>query len=153
MKDCQCSLKLGHRNGSVVIMMILVLGGLSIALLMLAGKTHLQMKSIRDASFERLQCDELLALGERVLLSRLELRPELSEERIEVDLGSTNATLANTKSYVGIIDLVKVTTRENEIETDQRWTIRASAGPGNGLQSHASKTVRIVIPQEKETRP
>ena len=75
-----------RRCGVIVIMMVLVLCGMSIALLVLAGQTCVQLKSARSRSLDQMQCNELIALGEMVLMKRRVSNPEIVDETIRIHL-------------------------------------------------------------------
>ena len=126
-----------RRNGITLIIMVIVLGGLAIALLTLAGQTSIQMKSIRNASLDNQQCNELIALGERVLAARLLANPEFDYETIRLDLLQTTVLANASKPQIGIIELTKIA----HADTRHRWTIDASFGASDGLLKQASKNI------------
>ena len=128
-----------RRSGITVIIMVIVLGGLAIALLTLAGQTSIQMKSIRNTSLETQQCNELIALGERVLAARFLANPEFSNEIIHVDLPSTLAVPNMQRPQIGIVEFAMIS--ESNTDTRHEWTIQASFGASKGQLKHASKTV------------
>ena len=130
-----------RRNGITVIIMVMVLGGLAIALLTLAGQTSIQMKSIRNTSLETQQCNELIALGEKVLAARLDANPEFSNEILHVDLPPTFAVPNMPRPQIGIVEFAMIS--ESNTGGRHGWTIHASFGTSEGLLKHASKTVYL----------
>jgi len=125
-----------RRNGITLIIMVLVLGGLAIALLTLSGQTSIQMKSIRNVSLDNQQCSELIALGEKVLAARLLTNPEFTKETIPLDLPTTSLPENALRTQIGIVELTKTASADSRY----RWTIDASFGAADGLSKRASKT-------------
>lgn len=128
-----------QRNGVAVIVMVLVLGGLAIALLTLAGQTCIQMKSIRNASLDNQQCSELIALGEQVLAASLLANAEFSSETIRLNLPQTSVLTNPSQPQIGIVELTKTASADSR----NRWTIDASFGTSDGLLKRASKIVYL----------
>jgi hypothetical protein len=84
------------RKGAAIITMVLVLGGLSIALMALALQTQLQMKAMRNSASQQQQYNELIEFGEIILQSRLESAvSNLGAEPIVVSLPSSLANVSN----------------------------------------------------------
>ena len=128
-----------RRNGIILIIMVLVLGGLAIALLTLAGQTSIQMKSIRNVSLDNQQCSELIALGEQVLAARLLTNSQFSSETIRLNLPQTSVLTNPSQPQIGIVELTKIA----NADTRHRWTINVSFGAADGLSKQASKTVYL----------
>ena len=130
-----------RRNGVVVIIMVIVLGGLAIALLTLAGQTSIQMKSIRNTSLDTQQCNELIALGEKILAARLLANPEFSNEIIRVDLPQSFAVANQPRPQIGIVELTMIEKSDTDTDAQHVWTIHASFGASEGQLKHASRNV------------
>ena len=130
-----------RRNGIVVIVMVIVLGGLAIALLTLAGQTSIQMKSIRNTSLDTQQCNELIALGEKILAARLLANPEFSNEIIRVDLPQSFAVANQPRPQIGIVELTMIEKSDTDTDAQHVWTIHASFGASEGQLKHASRNV------------
>ena len=132
-----------RRNGIVVIVMVIVLGGLAISLLTLAGQTSIQMKSIRNTSLDTHQCNELIALGEKILAARLRANPELFNETISLNLPQSFAVANPPRPQIGIVELTKIAKSDTDTDAHHGWTIDASFGASEGQWKHASKTVYL----------
>ena len=130
-----------RRNGVAVIIMVIVLGGLVIALLTLAGQTSIQMKSIRNTSLDTQQCNELIALGEKILAARLLANPEFSNEIIRVDLPQSFAVANQPRPQIGIVELTMIEKSDTDTDAQHVWTIHASFGASEGQLKHASRNV------------
>lgn len=128
-----------RRSGLIVIMMVLVLCGISIALLVLAGQTCIQLKSARNRSLDHMQCNELIALGERVLMERRVSDPEFSDETIRIHLPFSVQAANAQLTQVGVIKLTKI--GDSDSKTVQRWRIDASIGLNESASVMGSKTV------------
>ena len=127
------------RSGAAVIVMMIVLGGLAISLLTLAGKTSIQLKSFRYASLDIQQCNELIAYGETILMARRLEKSNFTGEIIRFDLPTSVLFADRSSSQIGIIELAKI--EQSDAEIDQRWTITAYFGTSEGQLRQASKTV------------
>jgi len=121
--------------------MVIVLGGLAIALLTLAGQTSIQMKSIRNTSLDTQQCNELIALGEKILAARLLANPEFSNEIIRVDLPQSFAVANQPRRQIGIVELMVIEKSDTYTDAQHGWTIHASFGASEVHLQHASKNV------------
>ena len=139
-----------QQSGAAIVVMILVVGGLAFALLNLANQTSLRLKSIRNASLETLQCNELIALGEKILMERLRANPETTGETNRVELSQSTNSSNPTAIPFGIIELVK--TQDSHTETEIAWTISVRIGTNEDAPAQASKTIFVNIQQEQEAR-
>jgi hypothetical protein len=132
-----------RRSGLIVILTVLVLCCMSIALLVLAGQTCIQLKSARNRSLDQMQCNELIALGERVLAERRVLNSKPIDETIRTSLPysvqATNALL----TQVGVIKLTKI--GDSDSEPVQRWRIDVSVGLNESASVMGSKIVDFGV--------
>lgn len=132
-----------RHSGAVVIIMVLVLCGMSIALLVLAGQTWFQLKSARNKSLDHMQCNELIALGERVLMERRASNPGASDEAIQISLPYSVQAANAQLTQVGVIKLTKIGGFDSE--TVQRWRIEVSVGLNEGVSVQGSKMVYFGV--------
>ena len=133
-----------RRSGAAVIVMVLVLGGMAISLLILAGKTSIQLKSFRMASLDIQQCNELIAFGEKILKARHLENPEFTSAIIRLDLSPTVVVTDHTSSQFGIIELARIANSGNEQQ--HGWTITAYIGLNEGHMKQASRAVILGTP-------
>ena len=132
-----------HRSGVVVIMLVLVLCSMAIALLVLAGQTCIQLKSARSASLNHMQCNELIALGEKVLMERLVANPDFTNEVIRFDLPYSVQAISSQHTQVGVIELTKIGNTEST--TVQRWSIDVTFGLKESASVKGSKRVDLEM--------
>jgi hypothetical protein len=132
-----------RRSGVIVIMMVLVLCGMSIALLVLAGQTCVQLKSARNRSLDQMQCNELIALGERILMERNVSDSEVNHETIRTSLPYSVQATNSQLTQVGVIKLTKI--GDSDSETVQRWRIDVSVGLNESASVMGSKIVDLGV--------
>ena len=132
-----------RHSGVVVIIMVLVLCGMSIALLVLAGQTWFQLKSARNKSLDHMQCNELIALGEKVLMERRGANPGAIDEAIQISLPYSVQAANAQLTQVGVIKLTKIGGFDSE--TVQRWRIEVSVGLNEGVSVQGSKMVYFGV--------
>jgi hypothetical protein len=131
------------RKGAAIITMVLVLGGLSIALMALALQTQLQMKAMRNSASQQQQYNELIEFGEIILQSRLESAvSNLGAEPIVVSLPSSLANVSNLSAEAVEIRFTQMESSEKLDPAHWHWTIHiAAAGSRSGVKSEAVKTI------------
>ncbi len=132
-----------RRSGVIVIMMVLVLCGMSIALLVLAGQTCVQLKSARNRSRDQMQCNELIALGERVLKERRVSNPGAIHETIQIHLPFSVQAANAQLTQIGVIKLTKI--GDSDSETVRRWRIDVSVGLNESASVMGSKMVDFGV--------
>ncbi len=130
-----------RRSGAAVVAMVVVLGSVAIALLILAGKTSIQLKSIQSTALETQQCNELIDFGEKLLARRLAANPEFIGETIHFDVPTTLLAANTVSPQLGIIELAILTETGNERK--QPWSIIAYLGASDHNLRQTSKTIYL----------
>jgi len=123
--------------------MVLVLCSMAIALLVLAGQACIQLKAARNASLDQKQCNELIELGERVLMTRLVSNPNFANEIIRLDLPYSVQSISSQHAQIGVIELTKI--ESTELESVQRWNIDVSFGFNESASVKGSKRLDLGI--------
>jgi hypothetical protein len=128
------------RSGVVAIMMVLVLGGLALGLLTLAGQTSIRMKSIQRELLESNQCQELLALGEPIVKARLRADADYAGEVLQLDLPWPQTGSSAKMVYRGHIAITRLAKSDQKGE----WKISATCGWNEPTQRQATKTITLT---------
>ena len=138
-----------RRRGFAVIAMVLVLGGLALALLTLAGQTAIQAKKFQSAYMDNQQCNELLEYGERILKMRILESTDYSGETIPLEI-PWSATQSNVSiPNFGEIAIHRIANPDNanpdNANTDNAatWRITVNCGQRSSARFEAAKSIRI----------
>ena len=127
------------RRGLAVIAMVLVLGGLALALLTLAGQTAIQRKKFQSAYLDNQQCNELLEYGERILKMRIIESTDYSGETIQLEI-PWSATRSNVSiPNVGEIAIHRIANADNAAT----WRITVNCGQRSSARFEAAKSIRL----------
>lgn len=127
------------RRGLAVIAMVLVLGGLALALLTLAGQTAIQRKKLQSAYLDNQQCNELLEYGERILKVRILESTDYSGETIQLEI-PWSATRSNVSIPIfGEIAIHRIADPVNA----GTWRITVNCGQRSSARFEAAKSIRI----------
>ncbi len=138
----------GKRDGAAVVVMVLVLGGIAISLLLLAGRTSIQMKAIQATAIETQQCNELIEFGEAILANRLAANPEFQSETIRLQIATSLTAHSDVAPWMGIIEIGTPETAEQAEKAEKSvdhvttsWSINVYLGASERNLRQASKTV------------
>ena len=137
------------RRGLAVIAMVLVLGGLALALLTLAGQTAIQRKKFQSAYQDNQQCNELLEYGERILKMRIIENTDYSGETIQLEI-PWSATRSNVSIPIfGEIAIHRITDPDNanldnaNPNDAAKWRITVNCGQRASARFEAAKSIRL----------
>lgn len=138
-----------RRRGLAVIAMVLVLGGLALALLTLAGQTAIQRKKLQSAYLDNQQCNELLEYGERILRVRILESTDYSGETIQLEIPwsavRSNVSIPN----VAEIAIHRIANRDNANLDNANpndattWRITVNCGQRASARFEAAKSIRL----------
>ena len=119
--------------------MVLVLGGLALALLTLAGQTAIQRKKLQSAYLDNQQCNELLEYGERILKMRILESTDYSGETIPLEI-PWSATRSNVSiPNFGEIAIRRIANPDNAAT----WRITVNCGQRSSARFEAAKSIRL----------
>jgi len=150
---CQCACRVSvvpayagtqRRRGFAVIVMVLVLGGLALALLTLAGQTAIQRKKLQSAYLDNQQCNELLEVGERILKMRIIESTDYSGETIQLEI-PWSATRSNVSTPIfGEIAIHRIADRDNvNPQNAATWRITVNCGQRSSARFEAEKSIKL----------
>ena len=133
-----------RRRGLAVIAMVLVLGGLALALLTLAGQTAIQAKKFQSAYMDNQQCNELLEYGERILKMRILESTDYSGETIPLEI-PWSATRSNVSiPNFGEIAIHRIADPDNaNPDNAATWRITVNCGQRSSARFEAAKSIRL----------
>ena len=133
-----------RRRGLAVIAMVLVLGGLALALLTLAGQTAIQGKKFQSAYMDNQQCNELLEYGERILKMRILESTDYSGETIQLEI-PWSATRSNVSiPNFGEIAIHRIADLGNtNPDNAATWRITVHCGQRSSARFEAAKSIRL----------
>lgn len=122
------------RRGLAVIVMVLVLGGLALALLTLAGQTAIQRKNFQSAYFDNQQCNELLEYGERILKMRITENAEYSGETFPLEIPWSATHSKDSIRAIGEISIQRMS---------DTWRITVNCGLRSSARFEAEKSIQL----------
>ena len=128
-----------RRRGLAVIAMVLVLGGLALALLTLAGQTAIQRKKLQSAYLDNQQCNELLEYGERILKMRILESTDYSGETIQLEIPWSAVRSNVSTPNFGEIAIHRTADPDNA----STWRITVNCGQRSSARFEAAKSIRI----------
>ncbi|MEI7459186.1 MAG: hypothetical protein WCK15_07270 [Pirellula sp.] len=138
-----------HRRGLAVIAMVLVLGGLALALLTLAGQTAIQGKKFQSAYMDNQQCNELLEYGERILKMRIIESTDYSGETIPLEIPWSATRSNGSIPNFGEIAIHRIANPDNanpvnaNLDNANTWRITVNCGQRSSARFEAAKSIRL----------
>ena len=142
------------RRGLAVIAMVLVLGGLALALLTLAGQTAIQRKKFQSAYMDNQQCNELLEYGERILRMRIIENKDYSGETIPLEIPWSASRSNGSIPNFGEIAIHRIADPDNanpgnanpgnaDPDNAATWRITVNCGQRSSARFEAAKSIRL----------